>query len=55
LFFSSGFFHTGYDLKGNREDDNMDEYTYDRYLEKWNSRFGESQSAEVNYSSRGVI
>jgi len=33
----------------------MDEYTYNSYLEKWNSRFGESQSAEVYYSSHGVI
>jgi hypothetical protein len=33
----------------------MCEYTYDKYLEKWNLRFGESQSAEVYYSSHGVI
>ena len=33
----------------------MNDYTYDEYLEKWNSRFGESQSAEIYYSSHGVI
>ncbi len=33
----------------------MNEYTYNTYLEKWNSRFGESQSAETYYSSHGVI
>jgi hypothetical protein len=54
LFFSSGLSHARYDLKGNSED-NMNDYTYDKYLDKWNSRYGESQSAEVNYSSLGVI
>ncbi len=33
----------------------MNDYTYDEYLENWNSRFGESQSAEIYYSSHGVI
>ncbi len=33
----------------------MNDYKYDEYLEKWTTRFGESRSAEVNYSSHGVI
>lgn len=33
----------------------MNEHTYEKYIERWNSRFGESQSAEVFYSSHGVI
>ena len=33
----------------------MNDYTYDKYLERWNSRFGEFRSAEVNYSSHGVV
>jgi hypothetical protein len=33
----------------------MNDYPYDKYLGRWNSRFGESQSAEVYYSSHGVI
>lgn len=33
----------------------MNDYTYDKYIERWKSRFGESQSAEVFYSSHGVI
>lgn len=33
----------------------MNDYNYDKYLERWNSRFGEFQSAEVYYSSHGVI
>ena len=33
----------------------MNEYTYDKYIEEWNLRYGESQCAEVNYSSHGVI
>ncbi len=33
----------------------MNDYTYDKYLERWNSKFGESQFAEVYYSSHGVI
>jgi hypothetical protein len=47
-----------FDLKRTRrgeEGDKMNDYTYDKYIERWNSRYGESQSAEVNYSSHGVI
>jgi hypothetical protein len=33
----------------------MNDHTYEKYIERWNSRFGESQSAEVFYSSHGVI
>lgn len=33
----------------------IDEYTYDKYIKTWNSKFGKIQSAEVNYSSHGVI
>lgn len=33
----------------------MNAYDYVNYEEKWASRYGESQSAEVNYSSHGVI
>ncbi len=33
----------------------MNDYTYDKYLEEWNSRFGEFQSTELFYSSHGVM
>jgi hypothetical protein len=33
----------------------MNDYTYNEYLEKWDSRFEGSQSAEIYYSSHGVI
>src|ERR1700751_2472552 len=50
-FQCSGLKRTQREKEGNK----MNDYTYDKYLERWNSRYGESQSAEVNYSSHGVI